>query len=456
MVRELFTKVYTRINWKNRSESMTTALGATLLNRMDYAIDETDSRIASLDILKAEESEVLQMVKEWSIDEETGIITVTKKNGEKIMFDLNIEKIPVSFTLSQAGILTMTTDDGTKFTADIGSMIPVLTFKASDTISVTVEGTGINKTYSFSVKEGSIKDKHLQPSYLADIKVQAQAADKSAGAAQTEADRAKTEADRAKTEADRAKTAADTAGALGAVTGVKGAAETTYRTGLVNMTAVNIGALPDGTVPVSKGGTGQTTAANAANFLINSLPASNTNTPADNDYFISQYINGGTTNTTYHRRPLSKLWEYIKGKINTATDIVVANAIKATKDGQGNVITDTYTKSSTSEVVISDAGAANYNICDINVKDTGMTLICVQLNNSYGLRVSTGCWIVYYGYSSSGTSSKIYQMINYNYLTVAKLAVLTSSVNNIVSVVVKTTSDYATTVTAVCKITNLI
>ncbi len=209
MARELFTKVYTRINWKNRSESMTTALGATLLNRMDYTIDETDSRIAALDILKAEESEVLQMVKDWSMNEKTGIITVTKKNGEKIMFDLNIEKIPVSFTLSSQGILTMTTDDGTKFTADIGSMIPVLTFKATDTVSVTVEGTGINKAYSFTVKEGSIKDKHLQPSYLADIKVQAQAADKSAGKAQTEADRAKTEADRAKTEADRAKSSAD-------------------------------------------------------------------------------------------------------------------------------------------------------------------------------------------------------------------------------------------------------
>lgn len=209
MARELFTKIYTRINWRNRSEAMTTALGATLLNRMDYTMDETDSRIAALDILKAEESEVLQMVKDWSMDEETGIITVTKKNGEKIMFDLNIEKIPVSFTLSSKGILTMTTDDGTKFTADIGSLIPVLTFKSSDTVSVTVEGTGINKTYSFSVKEGSIKDKHLQPSYLADIKVQAQAADKSAGNAQTEADRAKTEADRAKTEADRSKTEAN-------------------------------------------------------------------------------------------------------------------------------------------------------------------------------------------------------------------------------------------------------
>ena len=283
MVRELFTKIYTRINWRNRSEALTTPLGKTLLNRMDYALDETDSRIVALDVLKAEESEVLQMVKEWSMDEETGIITVTKKNGEKIMFDLNIEKIPVSFTLSPQGILTMTTDDGTKFTADIGSMIPVLTFKASDTVSVTVEGTGINKTYSFSVKEGSIKDKHLQPSYLADIKLQAQAADKSAGTAQTEADRAKTEADRAKSEADRAKQTADNMGTF-------------------NVTAEDIGAVKKegdtmtGTLASSKT-TGSYLAGNQGQAIINSTAGAGAYTMLDklnssNGYFTDGVYQG--------------------------------------------------------------------------------------------------------------------------------------------------------------------
>ena len=36
--------------------------------------------------------------------------------------------------------------------------------------------------------------------------------------------------------------------------------------------------------------------------------------PVDNDYFISQYVNGGTTTTTYYRRKISTLWSYIKGK----------------------------------------------------------------------------------------------------------------------------------------------
>ena len=70
------------------------------------------------------------------------------------------------------------------------------------------------------------------------------------------------------------------------------------------------------TLPISKGGTGQTTAVNAANTLINSL-STGESTPTDADYYISQYVGGGTTTTTYHRRPMSALWNYIKSKLAT-------------------------------------------------------------------------------------------------------------------------------------------
>lgn len=48
--------------------------------------------------------------------------------------------------------------------------------------------------------------------------------------------------------------------------------------------------------------------------------------PSDNDYYISQYVNGGTTTTTYHRRPVSKLWDLFKTKIS------------ATNSGSGSVV----------------------------------------------------------------------------------------------------------------------
>lgn len=164
-------KVYTRINWEDYP-SENTDLDAYHLNQMDSAIDALDNRIILQDALKVDKSAINGNIADWTMDETTGIITITKYNGEKIIFDLNIEKIPVEFSMSDDGIITMTTEDGTQFTADIGSMIPVLTFEDSATITVSVTGTGKNKTYSFSIKTGSVTDDMLQPNYLADIRVE--------------------------------------------------------------------------------------------------------------------------------------------------------------------------------------------------------------------------------------------------------------------------------------------
>ena len=164
-------KVYTRINWEDYP-SENTDLDAYNLNQMDSAIDALDNRIISQDALKVDKSAINGNIADWTMDETTGIITITKYNGEKVIFDLNIEKIPVGFSMSDDGIITMTTEDGTQFTADIGSMIPVLTFEDSSTIAVSVTGTGKNKSYSFSIKTGSVTDDMLQPNYLADIRVE--------------------------------------------------------------------------------------------------------------------------------------------------------------------------------------------------------------------------------------------------------------------------------------------
>lgn len=164
-------KVYTRINWEDYP-SENTDLDAYNLNQMDSAIDALDNRIISQDALKVDKSAINGNISDWTMDKTTGVITITKYNGEKIIFDLNIEKIPVGFSMSDDGIITMTTEDGTQFTADIGSMIPVLTFEDSATIAVSVNGTGKNKTYSFSIKTGSVTDAMLQPNYLADIRVE--------------------------------------------------------------------------------------------------------------------------------------------------------------------------------------------------------------------------------------------------------------------------------------------
>ena len=75
-------------------------------------------------------------------------------------------------------------------------------------------------------------------------------------------------------------------------------------------------AVDAGVQAVEYGGTGCNTAEGAANLLIASLPASD-NVPVDTDYFISQVVNGGPFVPGYQRRPVSKLWNYIKDKISS-------------------------------------------------------------------------------------------------------------------------------------------
>ena len=52
------------------------------------------------------------------------------------------------------------------------------------------------------------------------------------------------------------------------------------------------------------------------NQMINTL-TNGMSDPVDTDYYIAQYTGGGSTTTTYHRRPHSALWNYIKSKANS-------------------------------------------------------------------------------------------------------------------------------------------
>ena len=51
------------------------------------------------------------------------------------------------------------------------------------------------------------------------------------------------------------------------------------------------------------------------NALCNALSTC-TSTPTDNDYYICQYAGGGTSTTSFHRRPVSALYAYLKGKMD--------------------------------------------------------------------------------------------------------------------------------------------
>lgn len=117
------------------------------------------------------------------------------------------------------------------------------------------------------------------------------------------------------------------------VTGVKGDSESTYRVGNVNITKTNIGLgnvnnTADAnkhvasaktiteTLPISKGGTGKTTGAEAIKALVNSA-TTGVDTPADNDWYLCQWANGSSNgNETPVRRKMSSLWNYISTKVS--------------------------------------------------------------------------------------------------------------------------------------------
>ena len=80
----------------------------------------------------------------------------------------------------------------------------------------------------------------------------------------------------------------------------------------------------------SNGKPAAVTLVDTANNLINSL-TTGTSTPEDADYYVAQYVGGGTTTTTFHRRPHSALYAYIKGKAEGTWAISVSgNAATAT------------------------------------------------------------------------------------------------------------------------------
>ena len=243
--------VYSRINWLNKSDSPTTPLGKTNLNRMDSAIyniaenlDVVRNDLSSGKFDKADASKVIVGEPTW--DSNTGILKFQFYDGTQFLVDFNIEKIPVSFSMDSAGVITMTTSDGTQWTANIGDAVPEYSFDDSDTIAFhtgydwdtskyssidsygyappdnwavsenkdkvyidrssgiayicaydgkkyflmtdQLQRGGKDRRFCAEIRSGSISEKHLRPDYLADITAQAGNAAASAKAASDFAD----------------------------------------------------------------------------------------------------------------------------------------------------------------------------------------------------------------------------------------------------------------------------
>lgn len=173
-------KTYGRINWENYP-SDETPLNESNLNKIDVATDEIDNRVITLDTTKATKEEVSTLVQDVTFEEKTGIITIVKKNGSKITIDTQLEKIAVNFSYNaETQQIILTLIDGTRQYIDLSALITQYEFLDSDTVAFSIDSAG---KVSAIVKEASIQEKHLQPNYLADIKVEVAKAQASQSAA---------------------------------------------------------------------------------------------------------------------------------------------------------------------------------------------------------------------------------------------------------------------------------
>ena len=245
-------KTYSCINWENYP-SGNTPINDENLNKIDRSIDTIDNRVIALDTSKATKEEIAPLISDVQFNESTGTFTITRKNGSLFVIDTKLEKIAINWTYdvtTQQIILTL--DDGTNQYVDLSALITQYEFLDTDTINFQVQTDGTVKAI---VKDGSITEEKLQPNYLAQIKVESAKAQISEANAANSAKKAESWAhgntgirveentNNSKYWSEQAKQTYNDFLNAEKVTGVKGNAEAAYRTGNVNITPENIGAM---------------------------------------------------------------------------------------------------------------------------------------------------------------------------------------------------------------------
>lgn len=251
-------KAFDDFLWENYP-SINTPLGKRLLNKVNSALNIIDERVRQLFNIeiptikntKLDITEAYGLVKGISLDEKTGVFTVTFYNNTQATIDTMLEKLAVNFDYyADTQKLVIILSDGTQKEVDLSALITQYEFLDSDTVHFTISSTG--KVVA-NVKEGSIEEKHLRPDYLSDIRVEVHNAEESAEFSAGQAIMAESfahgttgrrpgeDTDNAKYYSEQAKIHYDNLQQAGAVTGVKGNAETNFRKGNVNIAKADIG-----------------------------------------------------------------------------------------------------------------------------------------------------------------------------------------------------------------------
>ncbi|WP_312432800.1 collagen-like triple helix repeat-containing protein [Lacrimispora sp.] len=136
-------------DWKNEP-SQETPINRTNLLKIENGIKEADNRIVQIDAKKAELSLVNTLVKEITLDTDSGIMTVKQQNGTVTTYDLAIEKVVANFDINDDNELVLTLADGTQKVIDLTRF--VYGVDSTATIAMKI----LNRTITAEIVDGSV------------------------------------------------------------------------------------------------------------------------------------------------------------------------------------------------------------------------------------------------------------------------------------------------------------
>ena len=157
---EIFYKIVGWLNFPDR----TTPLGQNNLRHMDNGILQCAQYILTLSQDKAEKSEVNTMVQNVTLDTDTGILTVSLKNGTVTSYDLAIEKVVVNFSINDDNELVLELADGEQIVIDLTRFV----YSVASTATIAMQIS--NRTITADVVDGSITLDKLEQSVMSTLR----------------------------------------------------------------------------------------------------------------------------------------------------------------------------------------------------------------------------------------------------------------------------------------------
>lgn len=262
-------KAFDTFLWENYPKTET-PLGKNLLNKVNTAVDIIDNRVISHDTTKFNVSEAQLLVKNVTLNEENGVLTITYYNGTSTTYSSLLGKLAVNFDFNEeTQKIMIRLSNGEQKEVDLSAFITEYEFVNTGTIGFQTSADG---KVSAIVKEGSIQEKHLRPDYLADVKVEVSKASSSAATASSKATAAANSASAAKTSETKAKESETNAAASASTASIKA--------GEASNSAAN--AAGSATTATQKAEAAGTSATNAGNSAKNASSSAATATSSAN------------------------------------------------------------------------------------------------------------------------------------------------------------------------------